>query len=274
MAIFVDITNFPLMKQILPFIILASIAYSSCQSPKKEEAAIETVSTEVNPPAEGFNTQNSDAKAIEIADKVMEAMGGRKAWDDTRYVCWKFFNSRKHIWDKHTGLARIESLNSDLKIIVDINSEPLTGKVFKDGAELTQPDSLAKYLGYGKSAWINDAYWIAMPFKLKDSGVTLKYSGQDTTQTGTASDVLQLTFEEVGNTPENAYKVWVDQDSNLIKQWAYYRSNDQEKEDFITPWDDYKKYGGILLASNRGRGSMSEIEVLETVPENTFTSFE
>ena len=40
---------------------------------------------------------------------------------------------------------------------------------------------------------------------------TLKYIGQDTTQAGVPSEVLQLTFQNVGNTPDNMYQVWVDQ---------------------------------------------------------------
>jgi hypothetical protein len=44
-----------------------------------------------NPAAEGFNESGSDAKAMAIADEVMQAMGGRKAWDKTRYLSWKFF---------------------------------------------------------------------------------------------------------------------------------------------------------------------------------------
>ena len=44
-----------------------------------------------------------------------------------------------------------------------------------------------------------------MPYKLKDSGVTLKYKGQDTLETGHPAEKLQLTFEEVGKTPENKY---------------------------------------------------------------------
>ena len=36
----------------------------------------------------------SDPKAIEIANKVMAAMGGEKAWNDTRHITWNFFGVR------------------------------------------------------------------------------------------------------------------------------------------------------------------------------------
>jgi len=34
-----------------------------------------------------------------------------------------------------------------------------------------------------------------MPFKLKDSGVTLKYLGEENTQDEKAADVIQMTFK-------------------------------------------------------------------------------
>jgi hypothetical protein len=34
------------------------------------------------------------------------------------------------------------------------------------------------------SLWINDAYWLVMPWKLQDPGVTLSYVKTDTLQMG------------------------------------------------------------------------------------------
>lgn len=71
-----------------------------------------------NPPAEGFNEANSDPYAITLADEVMEAMGGRKAWDNTRIIQWTFFGSRTLTWDKWEKRARIESHRSDFKAVL------------------------------------------------------------------------------------------------------------------------------------------------------------
>jgi hypothetical protein len=45
-----------------------------------------------NTPQAGFDLENSDPKAIEIADKVMEACGGRAQWDNAHFLRWTFFN--------------------------------------------------------------------------------------------------------------------------------------------------------------------------------------
>lgn len=72
-----------------------------------------------NPPAPGFHAEASDAKAIEIADEVMNAMGGRQGWDETRYIVWTFFGRRKLFWDKYSGDVRVET--EDITYLVNIN---------------------------------------------------------------------------------------------------------------------------------------------------------
>lgn len=252
------------------FLLLGIIFFTSCGSGAEQEQQ-GADSSKKNPPSPDFNMENSDAKAIAIADQVMEAMGGRKSWDDTRYISWNFFDARELTWDKHTGNVRVESLNDDFKALVNINT--LEGKVMKNGEILTQPDSVKKYLEEAKNMWINDAYWLVMPYKLKDSGVTLKHISESNTQTGEAADVLQLTFSGVGKTPENKYHVFVDKDSHLVTQWSYFKEAGQAEPDFTTPWQNYQKYGGILLSGDRGERKLTDISVKETMPEAVFTTF-
>ncbi len=227
----------------------------------------------VNPPAEGFNAAASDAKAMALADQVMTAMGGRMAWDATRCISWNFFGARTLLWDKYTGQCRIEWKKRDLKVIINVNTGK--GKVAMDGIEQTNPDTLAKYLDAGKRAWINDSYWLLMPFKLKDSGVTLKYLGAAQTEKGATAELLQMTFAGVGVTPENKYHVWVDQTTHLVTQWAYFPKFTDEKPMFVNPWNDYKRYGSILISGDRGRGEVNllPIAVLPEAPAGAFDTW-
>ena len=199
----------------------------------------------------------------------MNAMGGRNAWEATRYLAWDFFGSRKHIWDKHTGDVRIESKRDNYKLIMNIHS--MKGKVWKDGTMVTHPDSLSKFLEKGKNAWINDSYWLVMPYKLKDSGVTLKYIGDDKTVENTDADVLELIFKKVGKTPHNKYLVFVDKKTRLVTQWTFFTNASDDKPRFATPWNGYKKYGNIMLSGGRGTYELKDIEVLDSVPKGTFT---
>jgi len=119
-------------------------------------------------------TTESDPKAIEIANQVIDAVGGRENWESTRYVTWRFLDKRLHVWDKWTGRIRVESVGST--ILMNINT--MQGRAWKNGEEL-HGDDLQRALDYGYEAWTNDTYWIFLPFKLRDLGVILKYVGEE-----------------------------------------------------------------------------------------------
>ena len=225
-----------------------------------------------NPSAPGFNLYDSDVKAVKIADEVMVAMGGRKAWDDTRHLSWSFFGRRHLIWDKKTGQVRIDSPRDSMIYLLNVHT--LQGKVVKGGEEISHPDSLKIFLTKGKNIWINDSYWLVMPFKLKDSGVTLRYVKEDSLPSDVPADVLQLSFKEVGVTPQNKYEVWINQQDHLLKQWAFYAKADQEKPNWIRPWDNYQTYGSILLSADRSDGGgPANVKVFDSMDESVYQSF-
>ncbi len=256
------------MKNIVLLALVAALGWHCARknNPQPTPAPlVVTAPVDLNPPAPDFNAAASDAKAIAIADEVMKAMGGRKSWDATRFVSWNFFGARQLFWDKYTGDVKVKYLKKPQVIIVNLQTK--TGKVWLNGVAQTHPDTLAKYLEDGRRAWINDAYWLAMPFKLKDSGVTLRYLGDQNTAAGAPADLLQLTFANVGVTPDNKYHVWVDKSTRLVTQWAFFRKFADEKPAFTNPWTDYKPYGKIMLSGGRGEGrALTAIEVLETPP--------
>lgn len=244
--------------------VLIMLSLVACKSESNSGA-----SDEVNPAVEGFNDVDSDESAIAIADEVMEAMGGRAAWDASRYIGWTFFGRRSHLWDKQGKKNRLEIPNDSLVMI--INLEDKTGQVSKNGIKVTNADTIAKYIDQGYKMWINDSYWLVMPFKLKDSGVTLKSIGQDTTTLGSDADVLELTFAEVGVTPENKYKVYVDKTSRLVSQWDFYTKYSDTISRFQSPWPNYKKYGDLLLSGGQIAGNqLTDIKVTQSVDKGLF----
>jgi hypothetical protein len=253
------------MRNLLIALIIL-IGLIACKSTKK------FVNKDIpNTPAAGFNAEDSDAKAIEIADAVMKACGGRYAWDMTHYIRWTFFNRRTLLWDKWGERVRIDILDNSFKF--RINLKDMTGKVWKEGQEITQPDSLKKYLERGKNIWINDSYWLVMPFKLKDSGVTLKYAGKKLNQLGAECDVLELTFKSVGVTPDNKYHIYVNPSSKLVTQWDYFAKYTDEKPNMSTPWQDYRPLGNIIISGDRGNNrSLLPMGIYNNIPDTVFTS--
>jgi hypothetical protein len=222
---------------------------------------------DANPAQAGFNHAESDARAIAVADATMAAMGGREAWDNTRHITWRFFGFRLHVWDKFTGAHRFET--DELTVLSNLNDG--TGRAWREGEEITNAEALAEAISSAKDAWINDAYWLVMPYKLKDSGVTLKYVGAQTDPAGAMSDVLQLTFQDVGRTPDNKYHVFVNQTTGLVSHWLFWpKFTDTESRD-LGPWTDWTRHGDILLASGRGQRAHTDIGVFDTLPDSVYT---
>lgn len=209
--------------------------------------------------AQNLASSDSDPKAISIANQVMEANGGQEAWQNLTYVKWNFFGSRLHIWNKKTDDYVIKGLKEDY--LIKGNLHESATYLALGGQQITHPDSLSKYGNKAKSMWNNDAYWLFMPYKLKDQGVTLKYISQEKDMLGNDADKLAMTYTAVGDTPDNKYIIYVDQTTKLITQWDFYPLASDEEPRFQIPWTEYLEYDGVMLASSRGdKYQITEIE--------------
>ena len=247
------------------------LVLSSCADPYDNHNTATQGSTHSYPPAMGFDVDNSDAEAVLIADEVMTAMGGYQNWQKARFFSWDFNGNRDLLWDKATGRVRIDIPKDSMIILVNVNDT--TGRAIHRGKEISAADTLQDYLNYGVTLWINDSYWLVMPFKMKDSGVTLKYLQQMPTASGDTCDVVQLTFANVGKTPQNKYWVYVDRNEKLIRQWDYFKNASDSLPNLVSPWLDYQEYQGILLSGERGRLQLNNIQVLDAVADEKFEVF-
>lgn len=258
---------------VLTLVTLAAPAMAQTSRPARPATDPAGSEVDANPAAPGFNAADSDARAVEIADAVMKKMGGRAAWDRTRYITWVFFGSRRHLWDKFTGDIRVEGTDrrSGEATLTLMNIHTGEGRVWRGGEEVTGAETLEAGLEAGLSAWINDSYWLVMPYKLKDTGVTLKHVGEGETRAKDPAEVLELTFDDVGRTPQNKYRVYVSKASGLVVQWDYYSTAEDDEPRISTPWTDWTKHGEILLSGGRGQRRLDGIGVLDTAPAGCFT---
>ena len=225
-----------------------------------------------NPAADGFNAAGSDERAVKIADQVMLALGGRNAWDATRLIGWTFRGQRKLLWDKHTHEARIEYLELEPRLTVAIDLESRAGRAWRAGTPVPDGPELAQLLKAAYGHWVNDSYWLAMPYKLKDSGVTLRHTGTQQVAPKHLADVLELTFESVGLTPSNRYEVLISQRLKLPISWSFYPARNAARPQFTLPWLDWEWYGGIQLSGNRRDVQLTELYVLTEQPAGMMTS--
>ena len=232
------------------------------------------------------SNSGSDAKAVEIARRVMQSMGGAEAWDATRFIRFDFATTRdgeivpirSHWWDKHTGRHRVEGTTRETGepwvVIQNLNSRE--GMAWQNGVPVPH-EELEEPLQRAWGAWVNDTYWLLMPYKMLDPGVTLKYHGEEQIE-GTTYDRLHLSFESVGLTPGDQYWAWINRETGLMDRWEYRLQGRDETTAWT--WGPWKTYGSIKLAAERhtldGERTLllDNLAVLDSMPDEIFESLE
>lgn len=225
--------------------------------------------------------RGSDARAVAIANQVMDALGGKKQWDALPGLRWTFGSqvgdtvrsSRRHAWNKLTGQHRVDGVNrlgqtfTFIHTVGDTNS----GKAWMNGTAI-EGDSLHKLIKRAEAVWINDTYWMLMPYKLRDPGVTLGYAG-DTTFAGATFDRLALSFGEVGMTPGDHYWVYVDRADHRVKQWEMVLEGDTPPPVRYT-WGGWEQHEGLWFPTEHRRDSTNvftnRIETVQSFPATEF----
>jgi hypothetical protein len=125
-------------------------------------------------------------------------------------------------------------------------------------------------------AWINDTYWLLMPYKLNDPGVTLGYDGEETID-GTTYDRVTLSFDNVGLTPKDRYWAYINRDTHLMDRWAYILKGG-EGPATAWQWKGWTRHGGVMLAPERvaleggNKLILGNLAVSESMPDAVFTS--
>lgn len=225
----------------------------------------------------------SDAKAIAVADRVMKRLGGEEAWAATRYLRFDFavdregktLMSRAHTWDRQSGRYRVEATDEeDRPVLVLMNVYTKKGQAWVAG-EPASGEALEKLLESGYAWWVNDSYWLLMPYKLRDEGVTLTYSGIEAQQIGSWEKIL-LTFEGVGLTPKDKYWVFVNRATGLIDRWEFVLKG-EDTPPVRFDWSGWKAHGQIQLADERmnpkdeTRIHFPVLDAPTSVPDGVFT---
>ena len=211
----------------------------------------------VSRPAAAVTPAGSDPKAVAVALRAMQALGGEAAWNATRYLRFDFavdrggktLVRRAHTWDKWNGRYRVEGKDKDGKdVVVTMNINTKEGQATRGSAPLAGPE-LKAALDDAYAWWVNDTYWLLMPYKMRDPGVVLTLAGQEK-KGEDAWDKVLLTFEGVGLTPKDRYWVFVNAKTGLVDRWEFVLKGEK------TPpvpfdWKGWKAYGRIQLADDR-----------------------
>ena len=218
----------------------------------------------------------SDERALQIADRLMEALGGRESWERARFLHFTFLRQGRRIditWDRYDGRYRLEATNeAGVPYVLVMNLLTRQGKVAVEGRPIEGAE-LSEYLNRALRIWAGETYWLLMPYKLRDPGVVVTYEGEESAGS-VVYDKLHLRFEHVGFTPGDEFSIYVNRRSHLVDRWRFKLESGVEG-DFR--WSGWARFGGILLATER-TGATGEtilfenIVVTDSLPDEVFTS--
>jgi hypothetical protein len=220
----------------------------------------------------------ADEKAQKVADQLMEALGGRDRWDRARFIHFTFTRQGKGLnitWDRYDGRYRLEATNdAGVPFVVVMNLKTRQGSASLDGRSLEGAE-LSEYLNRASRMWAGETYWLLMPYKLDDPGVSKTYAGEETAG-NVVYDKIHLSFEKVGFTPADEFTVYVNRSTHLVDRWQFKLESGFEG-DF--QWSNWQRFGGILLATERtgAKGEkivFSDIIVTDHLADDVFTSLQ
>lgn len=267
----------------VPAVFLAIIAAcSQSGSSSSENSAAPSAEPAAAPAPRG----EADPLAAEIAKQLTDAMGGRAAWEELPYLRFDFVvvsegkeSARfRHWWDKKNGRARVEGPDDKGQAVAAIFSlADRRGISFTDGMPDADSASIASHIQSGYERWVNDTYWLVMPFKLRDPGTRLQHARTEAGESGETYDVLELSFSPgVGLTPDDRYWLYVNRATHLIDRWEFVLTGRQPPPQGAS-WESWTSVGPVRLSLLRrieGRPAMIRFENVsapEALDEKVFT---
>ena len=176
----------------------------------------------------------SAADGTALAKDVARASGSEN-WGHVQSIDFTFVvekegkkvASAEHHWDVAAGTDEVKWKGKEVK--VDLANPG------------TSEDQKAAY-----ARWVNDSYWLLAPLKLQDRGVTTEAEGRKEMD-GKSYEVLKLSFAQVGLTPNDQYRLYIDPQSKLVRSWDYLPKGEKGMSG---TWENYQKSGGLTLATD------------------------
>ena len=189
---------------------------------------------------------DDSSKADQLAREVWQAAGGPN-WPDVKTIDFTFAvvkNGKtvaraQHHWDVPAQTDHVQWKDKDVTVNL---ADP--------GTDENAKAAFAR--------WTNDSYWLLMPLKLRDRGLQVASEGTKEMD-GAQRDVLRLSFGQVGLTPNDNYRLYIDPATKRVTSWDYMPEPGKSAHG---TWENYEKSGGLTLATEHKMGDV-EIKMLD-----------
>lgn len=206
---------------------------------------------------------NDEDVAHDLAERMMNAMGGADTFNQIRYLRFEFevevdgntVYTARHLRDRRTGRYREEWDLFGKKAQVLFHVDTKEGQAYREGERVDAAGS-AEILEQAYYNHLNESYWLLMPWKMADPSVHLSTLGRKIVD-DKPYDVLHLSFDAgVGESPGDQHWVFINPETGLIDQTGYFlerfEKNDPSLEEAtIWAWSDWVTTGSVRFARDR-----------------------
>lgn len=250
------------MRTLVVLLVSLVVAVCSTEPPGQDAGGTDNAQGPETPTAGTGDLEErlEDPEVVRIYRGVLDSIAPDDGWERTRYVEFDWIVDREegeplrrsHRWDRERGLHRVRAPveGGTMTAIIDVERPTRDERIWLDGELLQEEARTDSLADRAHGMFINDSYWLLMPFKWTDPGVRARYVGE-MEEWGRTYEVVELTFEDVGRTPQNKYRAFVDPASGMFELWQYFPDREESEPSFTNRWTDWRDYGPILLSSRR-----------------------
>ena len=229
-----------------------------------------------------------DPIADSLAQRVLEAAGGPGVWSRVPYLAFSFGVEEnrqvgrvvRHLWNRNTNQYRLETpgpTGEPYVILFDVDTRQ--GKAYWGGVELGNKESATRVAG-AFQRFVNDTFWLLMPFRLFDAGVERAFLPDSSND---VIDVLRVRFTLPDRAPTDEVYLYIARETGRIVQWKYRTPADGPDAPLRGfEWRDYTRYvtsvGEVVLSIRKralGRPFevvMASVRMPQEVPDDWFTT--
>jgi hypothetical protein len=212
--------------------------------------------------------RTSDPAAVQLIDSVVSASGGMDAWMQTHFISWNVSGERDIYWDKKNGKVKVVSTGSKSSYLLDLNQRQ--GKMKQEGQLISDDGKISEAF----KRWKEDSTDLFFPFNLNHPNYQVVYLGEEEMADGKKANVVELHRMIDSTLAQRAYKIMIDQKENLIVQVVPHDPAGADSLGQPTTFDNYKKYGTLMLSANRSSGKgPRDVKIESSVPEEIFEEF-
>lgn len=201
----------------------------------------------------------SDAKALEIADRVVAAAGGQERWAAARQLRWSESVTRDGValeleeaWDRWNGRhhQRLRTPAGDLVVMRHLydSSGTAFGVSGRNRASLGK-EEIERAMASARERWSFDSTLLFLPFLLHAPGSKLELAGEFAEEGQPPYDVLKLTFDPKDPTRTSTYYAMVNRETNQIQRIEIVKAGDPDTKRLGYRVEGWVEVGGLKLGT-------------------------